>query len=312
MEVTVSSNVTIKLSPEALAFADLLAAGANPPDQIEIIRARSESLHGAASEPESVTYRDVDANGVPAIWVQPAVADDSFVLLHSHAGGSVTTSAAVDRKLTGHIASPVGVPALVLDYRRAPEDKYPAQVDDVESAFEWLLWQGYDAEKIITIGHSIGGFLAVAVALRRRDAGKALPGAIVSISPWCDLEIANPAIEENAETDKLLSRQVLEFFRDAWIGGTGVAADDVRINLNRADLSGLPPTLVSWGTYEVLAGEDEEFAARLKDAGVPAEALPVAGAQHSYVWAAGRVPETDRAIAQMAAWLRSTLPIAAK
>jgi acetyl esterase/lipase len=311
MEVTVSGNVRIKLSPEALTFADFLAAGANPPDQIEIIRARSEGLHGAASEPENVTYRDVDANGVPAIWVQPAVADDSFVLLHSHAGGSVTTSASVDRKLAGHIASAVGVPALVLDYRRAPEDKYPAQVDDVESAFEWLLSRGYDAEDIITIGHSIGGFLAVAVALRLRDAGKALPGAIVSISPWCDLEIANPAIEENAETDKLLSRQVLEFFRDAWIGGTGVAADDARINLNRADLSGLPPTLVSWGTYEVLAGEDEEFAARLKDAGVPTGVLPVAGAQHSYVWAAGRVPETDRAIAHIASWVRSILPITA-
>lgn len=307
-----SENVTVELSPEAVAFAELLGAGGTPPTQLDILRNGSERLHQAASEPEHVTYREVLANGVPAIWAQPAVADDSFVLLHSHAGGSVATSAAVDRKLAGHIATAVGVPALVLDYRRAPEHKYPAQVDDVEAAFEWLLSQGYAADHIIAIGHSIGGFLAPALALRLRDAGKALPGAIVSISPWADLQIANASIESNAATDRLLSRQVLEFFRDSWIGGTDVAPDDLRINLNKSDLSGLPPTLVSWGTYEVLAGEDEEFAQRLKAAGVDTDVLPVPGGQHSYVWGAGRVPESDAAIAHIAQWLRSTLPITTK
>lgn len=306
------TETTVTLSPQAQAFEQLLAAGRTPPNEIDAIRIGAERLHLAASEPEGVTYREVDANGVPAIWAQPKSADNAFVLLHAHAGGSVTTSAAVDRKLAGHIATAVGVPALVLDYRRAPEHKYPAQVDDVEAAFEWLLSQGFAAANIITIGHSIGGFLSAAVALRRRDAGKSLPGAVVSISPWCDLQIANPAIEANAGTDKLLSRQILEFFRNAWVGGTDVAFDDVRINLNKADLAGLPPTLVSWGTYEVLAGEGEIFAERLKAAGVPTEVLPVSGAQHSYVWAAGRVPESDAAIAHIAKWLRSTLPIKPK
>lgn len=304
-----SESVSVHLSAEALAFEQLLAEGRKSPTELDILRLSSERLHRGASEPEEVTYREVVANGVPAIWVQPAAADNSFVLLHTHAGGSVSTSAAVDRKLAGHIATAVGAPALVLDYRRAPENKYPAQLDDVEAAFEWLGSQGYEAKKIITIGHSIGGFLSAAIALRLRDAGKELPGAIVSISPWCDLQIANATIEANADTDKLLSRRVLEFFRDAWIGGTGIAADDVRINLNRADLSGLPPTLVSWGTYEVLAGEGEEFAGRLKAADVQTEAFPVPGGQHSYVWGAGRVPESDAAIVRIAQWLRSTLSI---
>jgi acetyl esterase/lipase len=304
------ANPTIALSPQAHAFEDMLAAGKTPPSELDVIRLNSEQLHHAASEPENVTYREVNSNGVPAIWVQPISANTSFVFLHSHAGGSVTTSAAVDRKLAGHIATAAGIPSLVLDYRRAPEHKYPAQVDDVETAFEWLLSQGYAASNIITIGHSIGGFLAIAVALRLRDAGKALPGAIVAISPWADLLISNPTIDSNAATDKLLSRDILGLFRDAWIGGTDIAADDLRINLNLADLAGLPPTLVSWGTYEILAGEDEILAKRLQDAGVKTEVMPVAGAQHSYVWAAGRVPETDAAIARIATWLRSTLPIA--
>lgn len=304
-----TKSAAVDLSPAAIAFEELLAEGRKKPTELDVLRLSSERLHRGASEPDGVTYREVVANGVPAIWVQPAKADDSFILLHAHAGGSVTTSAAVDRKLSGHIATAVGVPALVLDYRRAPEHKYPAQLDDVEAAFEWLVSQGYAPKNIITIGHSVGGFLSAAIALRLRDAGKTLPGAIVSISPWCDLQIANATIEANAETDKLLSRRVLEFFRDAWIGGTGIAADDVRINLNLADLSGLPPTLVSWGTYEVLAGEGKAFAARLKAAGVSTEVLPVLGGQHSYVWGAGRVPESDAAIVRIAQWLRSTLPI---
>lgn len=103
----------------------------------------------------------------------------------------------------------------------------------------------------------------------------------MSISPWCDLEIANETITANAGTDKILSKELLEFFRESWIGGTGIEVTDTRINLNRADLSGLPPTLVSWGTYEVLAGEEEEFAARVKDAGIDTATVVVPGGQHS-------------------------------
>ena len=306
-----SGDIVVNLeSPEELAFEELLESVMSPdPSVLEVTRARIEGLHHAATEPEGVTYRTIDANGVPGIWVQPAVADNDYVLLHSHAGGSVVTSASVDRKLAGHIATAVGVPALVVDFRRAPEHKYPAQVDDVEASFDWLVAQGYAPEKIITIGHSVGGFLAVAVALRRRDSAKALPGAIVSISPWCDLEISNATIESNDATDKILSRGLLEFFRESWIGGTDVAPDNLLINLNRANLAGLPPTLVSWGTYEVLEGEDAEFAERLAAAGVQTEVMPVVGAQHSYVWSAGSVPATDEAIARIAQWVRSTLPI---
>ncbi|GCB53204.1 alpha/beta hydrolase fold domain-containing protein [Streptomyces sp. NL15-2K] len=88
-----------------------------------------------------------------------------------------------------------------------------------------------------------------------------------------------------------------------------VDVTDTRINLNRADLSGLPPTLVSWGTYEVLAGEDEEFAARVKDAGIDTTTVVVPGGQHSYVYGAGRIPETDAAIAQIGAWVREKTKI---
>ncbi len=304
-----SEHAAVELSPEAIQFAEWLATGQNPPSELDAARIQAEQVHLAAREPEGVTYREVDAGGVLGIWCEPVDANTDHVLLHTHAGGSVLASAHVDRKLAGHIAKAAGSPVLVLDFRRAPEHKYPAQVDDAEAAFNWLLSEGYEPANIITIGHSIGGFIAVALALRLRDQQQPLPGAIVSISPWCDLEIANETIAANAETDKILSKELLEFFRDAWIGGTGIEFTDTRINLNRADLSGLPPTLVSWGTYEVLAGEDQEFAARVKDAGIDTTTVVVPGGQHSYVYGAGRIPETDAAIAQIGAWVREKTKI---
>jgi acetyl esterase/lipase len=154
---------------------------------------------------------------------------------------------------------------------------------------------------------SIGGFIAVALALRLRDKKQPLPGAIVSISPWCDLEIANETIATiatNAETDKILSKDLLEFFRDAWIGGTGIEFTDPRINLNRDGPARPAPDLVSWGTYEVLAGEDEEFAARVRDAGIDTATVVVPGGRHSYVYGACPVPEADAAIEQIGGWVR--------
>ncbi|NEB04143.1 alpha/beta hydrolase [Streptomyces sp. SID13726] len=286
-----------------------MAQLAVPESEVDALRTRVESVHLKAREPEGVTYKEVDAGGVLGIWCEPVGANTDYVLLHGHSGGSVLSSAFVDRKVGGHIAKAAGAPVLVLDFRRSPEHKYPAQLDDMESAFNWLLSEGYAAGNIISIGHSIGGFLAVALALRLRDKKQPLPGAIVSISPWCDLEIASKTMETNAETDKMLSREILQFFRESWLGGTGIEFTDARINLNRADLSGLPPTLVSWGTYEVLAGEDEEFAARVSNAGIDTATVVVHGGQHSYVLGAGRVPEADAAIAQIGAWIRDKTTI---
>src|SRR4029077_14192211 len=78
----------------------------------------------------------------------------------------------------------------------------------------------------------------------------------------------NQTLESNAETDALLTRRLLEVFRESWIGGTGVAMNDPGVNLLYADLSGLPPIMVYYGACELLVGEAIEFAKRAKDAGV--------------------------------------------
>jgi acetyl esterase/lipase len=271
----------------------------------------AENLHLAATEPEAVTYAEVDADGVPALWCIPQGSDSARVLLHSHSGGSVVTSMHTDRKAIGHIAKAVGVRALVLNFRRAPEHKFPAQIDDVEKAYRWLLAQNIRPENIASIGHSIGGNLAVSLAATLRDKGTPLPAAILSVSPWYDIEMKNETWESNAATDVLLTRQTVEGFREAWIGGTGVARNDPQVNMLYADLTGLPPIMVYYGAHEVLVGDAIEFAKRAKDAGVDVTLRSLPEGQHNFILGAGRVPEVDRAIEEIGRWLRSKLGVAA-
>ena len=190
-----------------------------------------ENLHLAASEPEAVTYAEVDADGVPALWCIPQASDPARVLLHTTpVARSLPRCTPTERRL-GTSRRRSGVRALVLNFRRAPEHKFPAQIDDVEKAYRWLLAQNIRPENIASIGHSIGGNLAVSLAVALRDQGLPLPAAILSVSPWYDVEMKNETWESNAATDALLTRQAVEGFREAWIGGTGVARNDPRVNM---------------------------------------------------------------------------------
>ncbi|MFG2953621.1 alpha/beta hydrolase [Streptomyces sp. NPDC048291] len=299
------------VSPEAKQFAEFLASvsakSSTPGLDLAIIRDIVDSNHKASTEPEGVTYAEVDANGVPALWCIPEGADPDRALLHFHFGGSVTASMHSDRKAAGHIAKAAGARSLVVDFRLAPEHPYPAQLDDAETAYRWLLSQGYEPRNIGSTGHSIGGTLAVLLPLRLLAKGEATPGAIVSVSPWTDLTIQNASVDENEDNDKMLSRGTLELFRGAWLQDPAVDFADPEVSIANADLTGLPPTIVFYGAYETLADDGAELGRRLADHKVTSQVHSVPEGQHSFVLGAGRVPEVDEAIGQMGQWLRRHL-----
>lgn len=300
-------------STQAKVFADFLgelsARSGNPNFDLATVRDVIETMHLATKEPEGVSYAEVDANGVEALWCIPADSEPDAVLLHSHMGGTVVTSMHSERKAAAHIARAAGARSLVVNYRRSPENKYPAQTDDVYTAYKWLLQNGYRPEKIASVGNSVGGNFAVSLPLRLRDEGAELPGAILSISPFADLSLSNETITSNADRDRLLSRPLLEFFRSSWLDGTGVDWQDPRVNLLAADLAGLPPIAVFHGTDELLAGEAAELGRRAQAAGNDVLVRAVADGQHSFIMGAGRVPEVDEAITEMGAWLRTKLDL---
>jgi epsilon-lactone hydrolase len=298
-------------SNESREFAQFCGAVrerlSDPSLDLATIRDILETGHTAAKEPEGVTYAEVDAGGVEALWCVPADSEPGTVLLHNHMGGSVVTSMHFDRKPAAHIAKAAGMRSLVVNYRRSPEHKFPAQIEDVEKTYDWLRGQGYRPENIASVGHSFGGNLAVSLAVRLRDKGDALPGAILSISPWCDLTLSSRSIDTNADVDMVLTRGLLELFRSCWLDGTGVQWTDPRVNLLEADLRGLPPIAVFYGTDELLADEVVQFALRAEAAGNDKHLRSVRRGQHSFIMGAGRVPEVDDAITEMGKWLRTQL-----
>jgi monoterpene epsilon-lactone hydrolase len=302
---------TMAVSLEQQQFAEFLertrAKSSTPGLSIEIIRDIVETHQAASTEPEGVTYAEVDVDGVRALWAIPEGAVPDRALLHFHFGGSVTASMYSDRKAAGHIAKAAGMRSLVVDFRRSPEHPFPAQLDDAESAYRWLLSQGYEPRNLGSTGHSVGGTLAIMLALRLLANGEATPGAILSISPWTDLTIQNPVVDANAENDKMLSRGTLQIFRSLWHPDPSTDFADPSVSIVNADLSGLPPTLVYYGEYEVLAGDGAELGRRLAESGVTSEVHSLPEGQHSFILAAGRVPEVDEAIHRMGAWLRTHL-----
>src|SRR5215831_21061298 len=148
--------ITEQAKQMAECFASITKRLSKPNLDIATIRDICEGLHVCGTEPEGVTYAEVDAGGVPALWCIPEGSDTEHVLLHNHAGGTVVFSMHSDRKAAGHIARAAGLRALVLDYRRSPEHRFPAQTDDVDRAYQWLLTQGCRPENIVSGGHSIG------------------------------------------------------------------------------------------------------------------------------------------------------------
>src|SRR5215472_16072295 len=152
-------------------FASVTEQRSKPGLDLITTRDILEKLHLAAAEPDGVTYVEVDVDGVPALWCVPKVSDNHRVLLHFHGGGTVVFSMQTDRKAVGHIAKAAGVRALILDYRRSPEHKFPAQIEDAERAYRWLLRQGFSPGNIATTGQSIGGNFAVSLAIILREKG---------------------------------------------------------------------------------------------------------------------------------------------
>src|ERR1700733_8447410 len=135
--------MTSTQAKELADFLDALRARFSDP-ALDLATKRDivETMQLAATEPEGVSYEEVSAGGGEALWSIPADSDPAAVLLHSHLGGTAVGSMHSDRKAAAHIALAAGVRSLVLNYRRSPEFQFPAQIDDVRSAYGWLLHNG--------------------------------------------------------------------------------------------------------------------------------------------------------------------------
>jgi epsilon-lactone hydrolase len=213
-----------------------------------------------------IDVEPIDAGGVPAEWVIAPGARPSRVIYYLHGGGYVLGSIKTHREMVSRLSRAAGAKVLLIDYRLAPEHRFPAAVEDATAVYRWLLSTGGNPDEIVIAGESAGGGLAMATLVALRDAGDHLPAGAAAISPWVDLEALGGSMLTNADADPVLSRQkVLDFAKSYLERG------DPRSPLASplyADLRGLPPLLIQVGTAEVLLDDANRLAESAKKAGV--------------------------------------------
>jgi acetyl esterase/lipase len=292
--------------PEIKVVVDMLRA--NPPlaggDILEM-RAGMEATAGIAPLPEDVRFEPVDAGGVAAEWTSAPGASDERVVLYFHGGGYVMGSITTHRGVVAGISRASGARVLSVDYRLAPENPYPAAVEDGVASYRFLLSQGIAPESIAIAGDSAGGGLTVATLIALREAGEKLPAAGVCISPWADLSQSGETMVTKAEQDPMVSRDLLQQMADAYLDGADARAQTASPCF--ADLAGLPPLLVQVGSAEVLLDDSLSLADRAKSSGV--DITLEEWEQMIHVWHAFAqlLPEGQQAIERIGEYLRSRL-----
>jgi epsilon-lactone hydrolase len=282
------------------------AFAAEPEMPLEKWRALIEEWPQVTSEPGGVDYVEVDAGGVPAMWITLKDAAQNRVILATHGGGFVTGSMYTHRKMFGHLAKAVGARALAVNYRRTPEHVHPAQVEDVLSAYGWLLEEGIDPSHVAFVGDSSGGGLVVTAMLMARDHGMALPAAGMPLSPWFDYEATGASQETNRATDKLLNKEFGLTLAGMFLGEAGDPHDPYVSPLH-ANLTGLPPIYIQASDAETLLDDSRTFTERAREAGVQVRLDLFPGQQHTFQMAGGRSPIADDAIQRLADWVRPHL-----
>jgi acetyl esterase len=197
---------------------------------------------------------------------------------------------------------------VAVDYRRAPEHKFPAAIDDAVAATSWIAGQatelGIDAARLLVGGDSAGGNLAAVVAIAAREGkGPAISGQVL-IYPATDFAMTHPSHSE-PETSILLTHSVIRWFRDHYLNG---AADihDWRASPARASsLIGLPPAYVLTAGADPLRDEGEEYAGRLEDAGVAVTHRSFPGQFHGFFTMGKLLQQANVAASEIGAWLKA-------
>ncbi len=260
---------------------------------VEAQRAAFEATAQPAAE--DVISEPVAADGVAADWVSIRDHSAERVVLYLHGGAYVMGSTATHRALAGRIARAASARVLLPDYRLAPENPFPAAVEDALTCWRWLLAQGHAPERMAIAGDSSGGGLALATLLALKDADEPLPACAVGLSAWTDLEGSGPSAEPGAVDDPMLTPEGL---RDS---GRDYAAADLRNPLASplfGDPEGLPPLLLQVGSREVLLSDSTRFAEKARLAGVDVSLEVEEGLIHVWQMLPG-VPEADTAVTRI-------------
>jgi len=288
------------LDPDIRRLLDTVFAV--PPDSAapsiaELRAAAEEAPKLLGGEPEIVAWiRDLRAPGsagtVPVRVYRPQSPPPLPLVLYAHGGGWVVGSLASHDKLCRILANRLGAVVVAVDYRLAPENVYPAALDDVEAAWRWARAEApaleADGERFAVAGDSSGGNLAAALTLRLRAQGAAQPELQILLYPALDATCSRASYREFAEGYNLSGAQ-MAWYWDLYRAGAAPDAPELS-PIAAAHLSDLPPAVVALAAADVLRDDGRDYAQRLEDAGVSTRVVDCAGMIHGFLRWTGEVP----------------------
>jgi len=266
-------------------------------------RERIEEVCSVWPVADDIRLTPIDIDGLPAEWSIAPGSDPSRVLLFFHGGGYCSGSIVSHRRMATEAGRAAGARSLAVGYRLAPENPFPAALEDALKAWRFLLAQGVSPAHIVVGGDSAGGGLTAALINQLRAAGDAQPACAWLVSPWTDLTMSGPSLDEKDAVDPLIHRGYLTELADAY-APAGLDRRDPRLSPLYADLTGFPPTLIQVGSSEGLLDDAIRFAraAGAADVDVTLEVWP--HMIHAFpIWNAHLEP-ARRALASVGAFFR--------
>jgi acetyl esterase/lipase len=255
--------------------------------------------------PPGVSISPTIIGNIQAEWVTPTNSKDLLpkVGLYFFGGAYLTGNPAYFRSITGNIARLAHMKILASNYRKLPENSYPAALEDAISAFDYLLSQGNHPQDIVIMGDSSGGHLALSLTLKLKEMypDQRLAG-LVLISPWTDMTMQSATLKSKRKTDPILPAHRMSELIDLIAGD--MERNDPLISPLWADLSGLPPLLIHAGENEILLEDSTRLALHAHAAKVPTEIKIWSAMPHVFHRLHDFLPESREALAEVAHFIK--------
>lgn len=250
--------------------------------------------------PDDVVATAGELGGLPVVSVETPGNDPSTVVLYFHGGGYALGSAQDAVGLAADVGRRVGARVVCVDYRLAPENPFPAAVDDAVAAYRDLLARGVPSARVAFVGESAGGGLTVAALVAAKDAGLPQPSSAVVFSPWVDLTVSGASAVGKAALDPVLTATGLRTRARDYLGATDPATPLASPVF--ADLTGLAPLLIQVGSHEILLDDAVRLAARAGQDDVQVELQVWPQVPHVFQGFAALLDDADAALRAAAAF----------
>ena len=314
----------IELDPHlAIVVEKAQQANPNPPHPADIpvdlfragyvLQAQTQALQRLICEEVYDSMIDNDGCSVP-VRVYRAQQTPALQpgLIFIHGGGFTIGNLDSHDSLCRQFALQAGITVVALDYRLAPENKFPAAVDDCLAATRWILGNaealGLRADKIAIGGDSAGGNLSAVVCNELNQSAEALPACQLLIYPGVRLVDFQTESRQQLETGVTLDKRTIDHFNDMYVGGLDIDPNDPRLCPALAPaLKGAPTAHVITAEYDPLRDEGEEYYQLLSAAGVTATYHCYPGLMHNFVMQTAVVPAANEAVLDCARFLKEQL-----